>query len=259
VTQLDRNLQKRARSMPQMLADDIRMQLISGEMVPGQPLPPEKELLTIYGVSRPTLREAMRILEAESLVETVRGMNGGAVLRAPDPYVVIRQAAVLLQLRGTTFADVYAARAVLEIAAVRSLAERGRRTDVAALREIIEESRSSVDSGADAFGRAAGRFHRTLVHFSGNKTMSFFVDVLGSLTDATYNRKVASLEPGPRQEAIMKALRSWSRLTDLIEKRDADRAQAHWTKHLATVGSNLGTEDRPLAAEVLPESTGFTS
>ena len=118
MAQLDRNLQKRARSMPQMLADDIRMQLISGEMVPGQPLPPEKELLATYAVSRPTLREAMRILEAESLVETVRGMNGGAVLRAPDPFVVIRQAAVLLQLRGTTFADVYAARAVLELSLI---------------------------------------------------------------------------------------------------------------------------------------------
>ena len=259
MAQLDRNLQKRARSMPQMLADDIRMQLISGEMVPGQPLPPEKELLATYAVSRPTLREAMRILEAESLVETVRGMNGGAVLRAPDPFVVIRQAAVLLQLSGATFADVYAARAVLEISAVRSLAERGLPADVEALREIIDEGRSGVSGGADAFGRVAGRFHRTLVHFSGNKTMSFFVDVLGSLTDATYNRKVANLEPGPRQAAIMRALRSWGKLTDLIEKRDADGAQAHWTKHLATVGSNLGAEDRPLAAEVLPELNGFTS
>jgi DNA-binding FadR family transcriptional regulator len=199
----------------------------------------------------------MRILEAESLVETVRGMNGGAVLRAPDPFVVIRQAAVLLQLRGATFADVYAARAVLEISAVRSLAERGRRTDVEALREIIDEGRSRLDGGADAFGRVAGRFHRALVHLSENKTMSFFVDVLGSLTDATYNRKVASLEPGPRQAAIVRALRSWGRLADLIEKRDADRAQAHWTRHLATVGGNLKAEDRPLAAEVLPQPDGY--
>jgi DNA-binding GntR family transcriptional regulator len=201
----------------------------------------------------------MRILEAESLIETVRGMNGGAVLRAPDPFVVIRQAAVLLQLRGTTFADVYAARAVLEISAVRSLAERGRRADVVALREIIDEGRASVDGGADAFGRVAGRFHRALVHLSGNNTMSFFVDVLASLTDATYNRKVANLELGPRQAAIMKALRSWGKLADLIEKRDADRAQAHWKKHLATVGGNLDAEDRPLAAEVLPQSSGLGS
>jgi DNA-binding FadR family transcriptional regulator len=256
-TQPDRNLQRRARSMPQMLADDIRMQLVAGELVPGQPLPPEKELLATYGVSRPTLREAMRILEAESLVETVRGMNGGAIVRAPDPFVVLRQAAVFLQLEGATFADVYAARAVLEISAVRSLAERGRGTDVAALREIIGEGRRRADGGADAFGQVAGCFHRKLVHLSRNKTMSFFVDVLTGLTDATYNRKVASLEPGPREAQILKALRSWDKLTDLIEKRDADRAQAHWTRHLATVGGNLKAQDRPLAAEVLPQPNGY--
>src|SRR5579863_6057437 len=99
--------------MPNMLADDIRMQLVSGELVPGQPLPPEKELLQAYGISRPTLREAVRILEAESLVETVRGPKGGITLRAPDPVVVIRQVGVHLQLIGATLADVYAARAAL--------------------------------------------------------------------------------------------------------------------------------------------------
>jgi DNA-binding FadR family transcriptional regulator len=88
--------------------------------------------------------------------------------------------------------------------------------------------------------------------------MSFFVDVLASLTDATYNRKVASLEPGPREAQIRKALRSWGKLTDLIEKRDADGAQAHWAKHLATVGGTLKAQDRPLAAEVLPQPNGFS-
>jgi DNA-binding FadR family transcriptional regulator len=88
--------------------------------------------------------------------------------------------------------------------------------------------------------------------------MSFFVDVLAGLTDATYNRKVASLEAGPREAAIEKALRSWGRLTDLIEKRDADRAQAQWTRHLAVVGGNLDAGGRPLAAEVLPQPHGFT-
>jgi DNA-binding FadR family transcriptional regulator len=235
------------------------MQLVAGEMTPGQPLPPEKDLMETYGVSRPTLREAMRILEAESLVETSRGMNGGVTLRTPDPFVVIRQAAVLLQLNGATFADVYAARAALEISAVRALAERGRRRgDVRrVLQAIIEEGRGCVDGGTDEFGRIAGRFHRNLVYLSGNKTMSFFVDVLASLTDAMYSREVASLEPGRRETLILKAVRSWARLVDLIEERDADGAEAHWKKHLTAGRGGLDAQDRPLAAEVLPQSGGF--
>jgi DNA-binding transcriptional regulator YhcF (GntR family) len=92
--------------MPRMFADDICMRLAAGERVPGQPLPPEKDLMETYGVLRPTLREAMRILEAESLTETSREMKGGITLRLPDPFVVIRQTAVLLQLNGATSACV---------------------------------------------------------------------------------------------------------------------------------------------------------
>jgi GntR family transcriptional regulator, transcriptional repressor for pyruvate dehydrogenase complex len=248
----NRNLQKRARSMPNMLADDIRMQLVAGELMPGQPLPPENELLETYGISRPTLREAVRILEAESLVETVRGPKGGIIMRAPDPAVIVRQAGVHLQLAGATFADVYAARAALEIAAVRTLAEKHSASDIATLRAHINEGRASFKLGPADYGHAAGVFHRTLVHLSGNTTMSFMVDMLGTLTDATYNRRTKSLDPDAREAAVMRSLRSWGKLVDLIESGDVDGAEAHWTRHLAYVAANLGSEERPLAAEVLP-------
>jgi DNA-binding FadR family transcriptional regulator len=243
--------------MPNMLADDIRMQLVAGELVPGQPLPPEKELLQAYKVSRPTLREALRILEAESLIETVRGQNGGNNVRAPDPVVIIRQIAVYLQLDGATLADVYAARAALEIAAVRALAERDRRGDIRALRDLIEEGRASVQKTAVEFGHAAGRFHRELVHRSGNKTMSFVVDTLASLTDATYHRGASSVEPRVREATLMRSVRSWSKVVDLIEARDADGAETHWKRHLNYVGSGLESQPRPLAAEVLPRFNGY--
>lgn len=252
----DRNLQKQARSMPNMLADDIRMQLVSGELVPGQPLPPEKELLQIYGISRPTLREAVRILEAESLIETVRGPKGGIIARAPDPEVVIRLVGVHLQLIGASFADVYAARAAVEIAAVRTLSETGSSSDIEALRGLVEEGRCFIDASTFEFGRAAGRFHRELVHRSQNKSMSFIVDMLASLTDATYRRRSDSLEPGAREAAQMKSVRSWAKLVNLIEARDPDGAEAHWSRHLAYVGKRLDAEGRPLAAEVLPGFNG---
>jgi GntR family transcriptional regulator, transcriptional repressor for pyruvate dehydrogenase complex len=240
--------------MPQMLADDIRRRLVAGELVPGEPLSPERELMETYGVSRPTLREAVRILEAESIIESVRGPKGGVIMRAPNPTVVIRQVGVLLQLSGATFNDVYAARAAIEIAAVRTLAEHGNPDDLIALREVIKEARACTGSTStsEEFGRVAGRFHRTLVHESLNVTMAFIVDMLGSLTDASYTRQVASLDPGPRETQVMTAIRSWTKLTRLIEAGDADATEAHWKKHLATVAVSLDNAGRPLAAEVLP-------
>jgi DNA-binding FadR family transcriptional regulator len=240
--------------MPQMLADDIRRRLVAGELVLGEPLPPERELMETYGVSRPTLREAIRILEAESLVETVRGPKGGVILRPPNPSVVIRQIGVLLQLSGVTFNDVYAARAAIEIAAVRTLTEHGNPDVLVVLQDVIKEGRACTNTAStpEEFGRVAGRFHRTLVHESLNVTMAFVVDMLGSLTDATYTRQVANLDPGPREAQIMTAIRSWSKLTRLIEAGDADATEAHWKRHLAAVAVNLDNAGRPLAAEVLP-------
>lgn len=176
-------------------------------------------------------------------------------MRAPNPLVVIRQVGVLLQLSGATFNDVYAARAAIEIAAVRTLAERADTGDLEALQEIIEQGRICGSDSGEEFGAIAGRFHRTLVHHSGNATMSFIVDLLGSLTDAAYTRLVAGLSPEPRREAIMKALRSWSKLVRLIETGDAQATEAHWMRHIrATTSPDL--DQRPLAAEVLPRLDG---
>src|SRR5438309_8770941 len=94
----DRRVSGRLRTIPQLVSDDIRRQIVEGSLLPGDPLPSERELLEAFGIARPTLREAMRILEAETLIRTHRGPRGGATVRAPDSQVVIRQAGVLLQL-----------------------------------------------------------------------------------------------------------------------------------------------------------------
>src|SRR5262249_39282567 len=109
----------KVRTIPQMVADDIRSQILRGDLRTGDALPSERELRESYRLSRPTLREAMRILEAESLIETIRGKKGGAVVTAPEPEVAIRQAGIVLQLSGTTIADVYFARSIIEPPAVR--------------------------------------------------------------------------------------------------------------------------------------------
>lgn len=67
-----------ARRAADLIAGQIRRRIIRGELAVGETLPTENELLTQFGVSRPTLREAIRVLESESLVEVKRGSRGGA-------------------------------------------------------------------------------------------------------------------------------------------------------------------------------------
>ncbi len=105
--------------MADMVAGRIRQMIARGELTDGEWLPTEPELMAQFGVSRPTLREAFRLLEADSLVTIRRGPPGGARVTVPGPEASAAQFGMLLTLTGTTLKDVYEARAVIEPAAAR--------------------------------------------------------------------------------------------------------------------------------------------
>src|SRR5438445_11947364 len=107
------------REKPQQVADDLRALIVSGELSDGDSLGREPELVERFGVSRPSLREALRILEAEGLISVVRGMRGGVIVHEPDERMTARTAALVLQARKVSLADVHAARSLLEPTAVR--------------------------------------------------------------------------------------------------------------------------------------------
>ena len=104
----------RAPKTAELIATLYRRQIVRSELRPGDTLPSEQQLMEQFGVSRPTLREAFRILEAEDLISVKRGSRGGARVTQPSLSVAARYVGLLLQVQGTTIADVYEARMVLE-------------------------------------------------------------------------------------------------------------------------------------------------
>ena len=134
----------RAPKTAELIATLYRRQIVRGELRPGDTLPSEQQLMGQFGVSRPTLREAFRILEAEDLISVKRGSRGGARVTQPSLSVAARYVGLLLQVQGTTIADVYEARMVLEPACARLLARRRTKQDLADLSACIEELRGAV-------------------------------------------------------------------------------------------------------------------
>src|SRR5215208_176464 len=90
----------------ELVAGTLRRMVVDGRLKEGDYLPNEAELMAHFGVSRPTLREAVRVLESERLVEVRRGSRTGARVRVPGPEIVARPAGLLLELSGATIADV---------------------------------------------------------------------------------------------------------------------------------------------------------
>src|ERR1700726_3433330 len=114
--------QVRVPKMGELVASSLRRQIVRGDLAEGDALPSEPELMQQFGVSRPTLREAFRVLESESLISVRRGAHGGAVGHVPNGDVAHRHAALVLEHRGETSGDVYEARGVIEPACVAQVA-----------------------------------------------------------------------------------------------------------------------------------------
>src|SRR5665647_1955571 len=96
----------RAPKTAEIIATSVRRSIVSGALKEADTLPSEVELMGQFGVSRPTLREAFRILETESLISIRRGSRGGSQVMAPDLSVAGRYVGLLLQMSGTTIGEV---------------------------------------------------------------------------------------------------------------------------------------------------------
>jgi DNA-binding FadR family transcriptional regulator len=226
--------QVRVPKAAELVAAKIRRQIVSGELPAGTGLPPEAELVARYGVSRPTLREAFRILESELLVTVRRGVKGGAVVHTPNLEVAARSAQALLQYRGATLADVHQARILLEPPAAAILAERRDPEALAALVEMHDEERKSrSDEERRRFG---GDFHRTVVECAGNRTILVLSTMVQQIIDAHTARLQAAQAAAPPQRRHRE--RGWAdhaRLIELVRAGAATEAERFWRQHLETV------------------------
>ncbi|OZF45800.1 hypothetical protein CH292_21390 [Rhodococcus sp. 14-2470-1a] len=226
----------------EQIANRLRGQIVRGEIEPGQMLPPEKTLMVQLGVSRPTLREAFRILESEGLITVVTGSRGGPRARLPDLGVASRHIGLYLQIQGTTLEDVLEARTEFESACVRLLAKRCPPEGLASLQECVDNHRKRLADGLDspeAFVRWVGltaEFHELISLYCGNKTLNAQVSALRDVLDAHrmmgIRQRVDDADAPERTAYVPSVVDDYQRLVDLVSARDVVRAEKHWRGHL---------------------------
>lgn len=229
------NERNRLREKPQQIADELRRLIVSGELSEGDSLGHEPDLVERFGVSRPSLREALRILEAEGLISVVRGVLGGVVVHEPDKRMTARTAALVLQARNVPLADVYDARSILEPDAVRIVAASPAHQAAAAeLQELVRDQEQVIED-PEAFGRANARFHSRLVELAGNQTLSIVAEMLSEIVERAVTA-VSQVEPGRESASTRRrGIRSQARLVSLIEAGEASEAEKHWRAHMTVV------------------------
>jgi DNA-binding FadR family transcriptional regulator len=227
---------KSPREKPQQVADELRRLIILGELDEGDSLGHEPDLVERFGVSRPSLREALRILEAEGLISVIRGVQGGVVVHRPDKRLTARTAALVLQARNVPLADVFEARTIIEPAAVRLVAAgRNRRSCAKRLRALIAEEEEAIED-PEAFGQANARFHEELVEMAGNQTLTIVAEMLNEVVERAVTLVSQEDSSSGSVTTRRRGVRSQERLAALVELGDADGAEEHWRTHMGIVG-----------------------
>jgi GntR family transcriptional regulator, transcriptional repressor for pyruvate dehydrogenase complex len=215
--------------MAARVADQLRRMFIRGEVPEGALLPPESELMARFGVSRPTLREAFRVLESESLIEVQRGVKGGARFTRPKRETLARYAGLILEYEDVTLKDVYDARASLETPMVVQLATTRNRAAIAELEEVIErEANLTGTAGVDA----RTDFHAAIARLSGNKTLQLVSEMLHHIIERA-NRSLQPTKGARADSAGRRASKTHRMVLDLIKAGEAEKAAELWNKHLA--------------------------
>jgi DNA-binding FadR family transcriptional regulator len=225
----------------ELVAADLRQRIVAGELRDGDELPRESDLLDEFGVSRPSLREALRVLETEGLVRIRRGNVGGAVVRRPNATTAAYHLSLTLKAHGVTHEDLGVARLSIEpicAALAAGLPERQAIADE--LTQLVDESERCTTIAA--FTESAHTFHRRLTELCGNTTVMMLAGTLESVWIAQEDRAVAfDINPDDVPER-RRSIAAHRRLITAIAAGNGDRASREMRKHLTEAQTVLMDE-----------------
>ena len=224
----------------QQVEDQIKAAILSGTLRGGDRLPSEAALAQQFGVGRTTVREALRSLVAQGLIETSPGARGGSFVRTIDHSALgsalVDSVGRLLALGSIRFDEVAITRQYLEIPSVRLAAEHRTEQDLAELTGVLELQKSiSVDD--PRVPKLDEQFHGTIARASGNRVLASFVGALHLTTEPVH---YLDLSP----EVGRTTVRQHQRIVAAIADRDPVEAEAAMVEHLTYLREHLAEHAR---------------
>ena len=175
----------------EVVADRLRTLIRGGQLSVGERLPPERELCESLGVSRVTLREALRMLEANGLIRTEVGRSGGAIVTAPTAGRIGEGISDMISMSALSAADVTEARLVIELGIVPLVCERATEQDIADLLALCD-SASEARRRGDYDVASSYDFHLRVAEATHNPAISLLLQsfrepMLDSLSEAHHS------------------------------------------------------------------------
>ncbi len=219
-------------SRPARVAEAIKSWVVAANLAPGDRLPGEADLIARFGMSKGTIREAMRILEAQGLVKTRTGPGGGPFVHE----VSAARARALLgnyfYFKDMTVADIYQLRILLEPEMAAGLAGNLSEADLAALEANLSRYEAPPANAEEERAQhvASLDFHAMLAGHADNPLLGFLIGFMAQmLSDLTVYRRLYE----PRNYALWRTGREHqAALIDALRRGDAGAARSVMTAHM---------------------------
>jgi GntR family transcriptional repressor for pyruvate dehydrogenase complex len=218
-------LQKQ-QTVAEAIAAEILNLLRQKELKPGDKLPPERELAEMLGVSRPSLREALRALSIMKVVEVRQG--DGTYVSALNPEELVEHLEFVFLLDDSTMLQLFEARKIVEAGNVALAALRISAEELDALRDCLAQSEQSVDD-PERFMQADIELHEIITRAAGNPLLERFMASIGILSRAS-RRKTTQLAGVTRQTVA-----DHRQIVAALAAGDGPAASAAMLKHLENV------------------------
>lgn len=217
-----------------LIVEEVKRWIIAGELHPGDRLPQEAKLEELLDSSRGTVREALKVLEAQGLINIMRGPKGGARVSSVSYEKTSSALRNFLFFQPLTWSNVYRVREMLEPAMAASVVDILTPDDLHALRQTVEVCKQGVAGEIDPRTHriAELEFHAVLARACPNPLLSlmscFISDILRDLSMSDPHRIIP-----PRDSSFaVEAIKFHESLIEAFEARDTDRVHALMGEHV---------------------------
>ena len=216
-----------------VLADQLRKQILGGELAPGAPLPTERDLVLQTRLSRGSVREALRILEAEGLVSTRPGRLGGSVARQPGDESLAKYINLFVHGRGISLKSVLQTREAIEPSLARLAAlnrTAAERDDLVRATECVEQAYADTP----LYLAENVKWHCAIAAASHNELLRAFMVAISSMI-----YKASAIENFATEDIRRVVIKAHRRILDAIVAGDGGAAERRMARHLAALREQM--------------------
>lgn len=217
----------------EVLASQLRVHILDGSIADGMALPAERDLVVQTGLSRGSVREALRILHTEGLITTRPGRLGGSVARRPGDDALARYIGFFVQGRGISLMSLLQVREAIE-PSIASLAAANRTpenlAELAAISKRLEDAYGNVP----VYLAENVNWHVAIASASHNELLKAFITAISGLV-----LKASAIENFASEDIRSLVIKAHRRILEAIVNRDADAAGRRMARHLAALTKQM--------------------